>query len=501
MKGMQEYMTTRRFWMFLAILVLVRVFMMVVFPLTDTTEARYANMALIMAMSNDWITPYFDVGIPFWGKPPLSFWAAALSYEIFGVHDFVPRIPSLIATLLTAWLIFRYLVTFYAKATAYLGVLVYLSMVLVFVLGGAVLTDPFLVFASTLTMISFIMVIQKQESYWSHLFFIGIALGLLTKGPLIFVLVGGALSMWLMWDIKRLALLREFSWWAGIGIVLLLALPWYVLAELKTPGFIDYFIVGEHFMRFVDSGWKGDLYGTAHKEPKGFIWVMWLGAALPFSFMVLAILGKRMLRISGLKQMLETLREQQEINYFVMWSLFTMIFFTISANVLATYILPSLPALAILLAMYWAKQGNQIKIGTWPVTSVFVLFSPVVFLVAGIYFSQHEEKLPTEKNLIAYYQAHQEKTQGIYYVNTRPFSAQYYSANQAILVELSPRTMKHSQVITWQQFMHTVVDTIPTFYVVLAKGEQANIPKAMRENMGQVLFESKRYMLFKYQAP
>lgn len=497
---MQEYMTRQRFLILLSILVLVRVYMMVVFPLTDTTEARYANMALIMAMSNDWITPYFDVGIPFWGKPPLSFWAAALSYEVFGVYDFVPRIPSLLATLLTAWLIFRYLVTFYTKATAYLGVLVYLSMVLVFVLSGAVLTDPFLVFASTLTMISFIMVIRKQEHYWSHLFFVGIALGLLTKGPLIFVLVGGALSMWLMWDIKRFVLLRAFSWWIGIGIVLVLALPWYVLAEFKTPGFIDYFIVGEHFMRFIDSGWKGDMYGTAHKEPKGFIWIMWLGAALPFSFIILAILGKRMLHISGLKQVLKTLREQQDINYFVMWSLFTMIFFTVSANVLATYILPSLPALAILLAVYWAKQGNQIKIATWPVTNVFILFTPVIFFVAGIYFSQHEEKLPTEKNLIAYYQTHQENTQGIYYINSRPFSAQYYSNNQAVLVELSSRTMKHSQVITWQQFMHIVVDTIPTFYVVLAKGEQGNIPKTMRDKMGQVLFESKRYMLFKYQA-
>ena len=500
MKGMQEYMTTRRFWMFLAILILVRVYMMLVFPLTDTTEARYANMALMMAMSGDWITPYFDVGIPFWGKPPLSFWAAALSYEIFGVHDFVPRIPSLIFTLLTAWLIFRYLITFYAKATAYLGVLVYLSMVLVFVLSGAVLTDPFLVFASTLTMISFIMVIRKQAHYWSHLFFVGIALGLLTKGPLIFVLVGGALSMWLMWDIKRLALLRAFSWWAGIGIVLVLALPWYVLAELKTPGFIDYFIVGEHFMRFVDSGWKGDMYGTAHKEPKGFIWVMWLGAALPFSFVVLAILGKRMLSISGVKQMFDALRAQQETNYFVMWSLFTMVFFTVSANVLATYILPSLPALAVLLATYWAKQGNQIRIGRLPVTSVLVLFTPIVFLVAGIYFSQHEEKLPTEKNLIAYYQANLGDAQGLYYINSRPFSAQYYSGNQAVLVELSPRTMKHSQVITWQKFMTQVVDVLPTFYVVVAKGEEHLISQSMREKMGQVLFESKRYMLFKYQA-
>ncbi len=500
MNAMHEYMTTRRFWMLLSILILVRVYMMVVFPLTDTTEARYANIALIMAMSNDWITPYFDVGIPFWGKPPFSFWAAALSYEVFGVHDFVPRIPSLLFTLLTAWLIFRYLVTFYVKATAYLGVLIYLSMVLVFVLSGAVLTDPFLTFASTLSMISFIMVIRKQEHYWSHLFFVGIALGLLTKGPLIFVLVGGALSMWLMWDFKRLKLLRAFSWWAGIAIVSLLALPWYVLAELKTPGFIDYFIVGEHFMRFIDSGWKGDLYGTAHKEPKGFIWVMWLGAALPFSFMALAILGKRMVSASGVQQWFHTLRHHQETSYFMMWALFPLIFFTISANILATYVLPALPAQAILLALYWAKQRHQIKIASLPMTTAFILFTPVVLFVSTVYFSQHEEKLPTEKNLIAYYQAHQADAQGIYYINTRPFSAQYYSGNQAVLVELAPRTMKHSNVMTWQAFMSQVVGALPTFYVVVAKGELGNIPQDMREKMGEVLFESKRYMLFKYQA-
>ena len=64
--------------------------------------------------------------------------------------------------------------------------------------------------------------------------------------------------------------------------MLALALPWYVMAEIRTPGFLQYFIVGEHFLRFVDPGWQGDLYGTAHKRPYGGIWLDWLLATMPW---------------------------------------------------------------------------------------------------------------------------------------------------------------------------------------------------------------------------
>ncbi|MDQ7005557.1 MAG: glycosyltransferase family 39 protein [Ghiorsea sp.] len=485
------------FLILLSVIVLVRMFVMVVFPLTDTTEARYANMALIMATSGDWITPYFDVGIPFWGKPPLSFWAAAASYEVFGVFDVVPRIPSLIFSLMTAWLIYHYLKTFYAKDTAYWGVLIYLSTALVFILSGAVLTDPFLVFATTLSMVAFIMVVQKQSRYWNHLFFVGLGLGLLTKGPLVFVLVGGALTLWLMFDYKRWHLLKQFSWLTGLFIVAVIALPWYVIAELKTPGFIDYFIVGEHFMRFVDSGWKGDMYGTAHKEPKGFIWLMWLGAAIPFSFIALGLLVKHAFKVSGIKQMVVLVRQHEVISYFVAWSLLTMIFFTISANVLATYVLPALPAFSILLAIYIASKGHKLALVGYNTLYPLVLFVPVFFLFAGSYFMQHEQKLPTEKNLIAYYQQHQGDSQGIYYINSRPFSAQYYSGNKAVLVELSPRAMKHSLVMQWQDFLQQVEEVKSSFHIVVASDALHIIPEQMKQQMVKQ-FESKRYILFKY---
>ena len=44
-------------------------------------------------------------------------------------------------------------------------------------------------------------------------------------------------------------------------MTLLMALPWYWLMEINSPGFIDYFLLGEHFLRFIDPSWSGDKYG------------------------------------------------------------------------------------------------------------------------------------------------------------------------------------------------------------------------------------------------
>jgi len=223
-------------------IVISRLFLMYFLPLTDTTEARYANIALIMSKTRDWITPYFDYGIPYWGKPPLSFWFQAISYNIFGVHDFVPRIPSLLVTLGTAWIIYKLVTTLKDELTALWAIIIYFSSLLVYALSGVVLLDPYLTFATTLSYASFIMVLNGYKKYWDYLFFIGLGIGLLAKGPLAIVLVGGTMFIWIMFSFKkRIRSLLIFPWFSGSLLMLVIALPWYIMAEYKTPGFLHYF--------------------------------------------------------------------------------------------------------------------------------------------------------------------------------------------------------------------------------------------------------------------
>jgi 4-amino-4-deoxy-L-arabinose transferase-like glycosyltransferase len=100
--------STKLFKLALLILVsclFIRICSLGLYPLMDTTEARYGEMARIMAESNDWITPMFDYGVPFWGKPPMFTWLSGLGFEVFGVNEFAARLPHLLVGCLTLWVV------------------------------------------------------------------------------------------------------------------------------------------------------------------------------------------------------------------------------------------------------------------------------------------------------------------------------------------------------------------------------------------------------------
>jgi 4-amino-4-deoxy-L-arabinose transferase-like glycosyltransferase len=114
----------------LGALLLVRILAMVLVPFADTTEPRYAEIARLMMTSNDWITPWFEPGVPFWGKPPLSFWAQALAFKLFGVNEFAGRLPALLAFIATAWMVWRLAISVASQDVAAAAVVVYAGMLL-----------------------------------------------------------------------------------------------------------------------------------------------------------------------------------------------------------------------------------------------------------------------------------------------------------------------------------------------------------------------------------
>src|SRR5690606_25757157 len=95
------------FRLLLSVLLIVPLLAMWLLPLADTSEPRYAEIARVMAESGDWITPWFAPGVPFWGKPPLSFWAQALSIRLLGVSEFAVRFPSWLVSLASVALLYQ----------------------------------------------------------------------------------------------------------------------------------------------------------------------------------------------------------------------------------------------------------------------------------------------------------------------------------------------------------------------------------------------------------
>ena len=420
----------RWFGVVLVLLLGVQLVAMALLPLADTSEPRYAEIARLMAESGDWVTPWFAPGMPFWGKPPLSFWAQAASFRLFGLVDFAPRFPSWLATVFSLWLLYRCVEQVFDRSAARRAVTIYASCALVFITSGAVLTDPFLALGTTLCMTGLLMAPRTANVFWRYSFFLGLSVGLLAKGPLILVLVAGAKLPWLVCFRSAWSNLRALPWVSGIVLTLLLTLPWYVAAELKTPGFIDYFIVGEHFRRFLDPGWAGDLYGSAHQAPYGTIWYYWVQATFPWGLYALALFVRALLVRAGRKGLASSLGNSHTV-YFAGWALFTPLFFTLSGNILWTYLLPSLAGFSVLMARASLGGVPSVEKASFGKLQPLALIAPTVVLALVVIASFNPMLIKTEKGLISYVQKVGEPATPLLYLDDLPFSARFYSRNTA----------------------------------------------------------------------
>lgn len=449
---------TNLIWL-LGTMLVVRIIAMVVLPLADTTEPRYAEIARLMMTTNDWITPLFEPGVPFWGKPPLSFWAQAISFKLFGINEFAGRLPALLAFLATVWMLWRLAVSVVNTQVAAASIVVYSGMVLTFLAAGTVMTDSYLLLGTTWAMVAFYLAPKEDFWYWRYGLFIGLGIGLLAKGPLALVIAGAPIGVWVLLQGKLMFYLRSMPWIRGTLLTLVIALPWYILAELKTPGFINYFIVGEHFMRFVDPGWTGDLYGYAHTEPKGMVWLHWLMGSAPWGPLALLLLVGHLFRASWRQSLWQAVR-QPVVMYVLLWALVTPVFFTPAGNVIWTYVLPSMPAFALLMGWAMIKLNNGQR---WRRLGFNVLMwlIPIAGLVFSGLVANNNDLMKTEKR-IAEYVAQQPQNGDthnwlrLYYLDAKlEFSARFYSHDNAKLVQLD----QLEQLVIKQQGVFLAVPT------------------------------------------
>ncbi|WP_268939926.1 ArnT family glycosyltransferase [Parahaliea maris] len=459
---------------------------MLLIPLVETTEPRYAEIARIMAETGDWITPWFDYGTPFWGKPPLSFWSQAAAIKALGASEFAVRLPSLLATLAICAFIFRIGILLAGRTAAWFAVLIYFTSASGYLLSGAVLTDPFLTLATTLALLSIIKMYRDPEcaAVWRYTLFLALGIGLLAKGPIAVVLVGGPLGLWLVLDWR--AGFRVIPWLTGVALMLLIALPWYIAAELKTSGFLDYFIVGEHFKRFLDPGWNGDLYGSAHRYARGTIWWFATWATLPWGFIALALFFKRLLRSNSANISRQSNRSGETV-LLLLWTLWPLVFFTFAGNVLWTYVQPALPPFAILLASVITRLSPGRVTGLAYAALVLPIGTLVLTLASGN--ANWGNDLKTEKSLVEYvasHAPHSHRPPALYYLGDLPFSARFYSHG-------------HARHIDGKQISAVIEESrnLPS-YVAIPNRELARPGMISTLNLSEPVFQNGRYSLFEF---
>lgn len=413
-----------RLWLITLIIAfaLIRLISLALYPLYDTTEARYGEMARIMVETQNWLTPQFTYNVPFWGKPPMHTWFSALSFQTLGVSEFAARLPHLLMALLTTSLVYLFAKRFLSEKVALFSTLILISSIGFIIAAGMVMTDALLTFSIALAMFSFWHNYQKKSLY-GLLFFVALSLGMLIKGPVAVVIIGIALVTWSLTNRCFLPAITSLPWFSGLLLLSLLTLPWYMLAEMATPGFLEYFLWGEHVLRFLEPGWQGDLYGSAHDEVKGTIWLFAIAMMFPWSLIALVLIIKRLFNAKYHQaSLLQSNASYKALsNYLTAWLLAPMILFTFAGNILPAYVMPAIPAFAIWLAIRLKSVRVIITLSSLSLT---LMVSAVLLISSGM------TGKVSQIALIGQYQSQH----ALYYWQKLPFSGQFYSQGKAKLL-------------------------------------------------------------------
>jgi 4-amino-4-deoxy-L-arabinose transferase-like glycosyltransferase len=449
-------------------LILIRAILNAILPLMDKTEARYAEIARLMVSSNNWITPHIDYGVPFWAKPPLSTWMSALSFKWWGVSEFTARLPYLCMAIV--------LVLFIGKYGKRQGLSFYLPGFILLTIpefllhAGVVSTDTTLAFCVALCMLSFWEALKVNASwYWQYLIAVGLGLGMLAKGPIILVLCIPPIVVWLWIHEKFQFFFKTVSIWKGLLIMGVIAVPWYVLAERATPGFIDYFIVGEHYKRFVDANWKGDKYGFPKSQPLGMIWVF----LIIFSGSWIIVLGDKLWAWRS------QLLQNKWLSFLVLWLIWTPLFFTLSKSLIHPYIMPVMVPMALLVS-YSVPTLKKIKL--W---NKLALVLPVIAIVLVPFFTllgHTAYYAPTDKYLIKQALL---RDQSIYSLEGKSYSGQFYSKGRI-------------SVLSVEALIQKIQGNSESFQILISQKMFETIPLELRKTL-KPLAKNRKKRLYQFQ--
>jgi len=406
------------------LLLICRLWLAADLPLTDTTEARYAEMARKMVETGNWLMPLHSYGVPYFAKPPFAFWMSAIGIKLLGVNELAVRVPILAWSVAFCAAFYAWLRGLLGRSAAITGVLILSSTLLFFVSTAAVMTDLILTACVGLALIAFWRRYHGGGVAAEISLYVAIGVGVLTKGPLAGVLVLTPIALWALATRQVGDVWQRLAWIRGGLLASAVALPWFAVAEWRYPGFLEYFIVGEHFGRFLTPGWSGDMYGYAHELPRGSIWIFFLIALLPWPLLWLPMI------VRGRRRLSEAWRSQRQLALFgLFWALVPLGLFTASANIIWPYALPALPGTVLVITALLATDRNQVRY-----LQSFGVAAALAVAVTALLVDQDTAFIAphTKKSLIETLRAeHPGDTRPIYYWGKQYFSAEFYSRGRA----------------------------------------------------------------------
>jgi 4-amino-4-deoxy-L-arabinose transferase-like glycosyltransferase len=309
--------------------------------LWDRDEPRYAMASRWMLASGDWVVPRMGWGLnpetPRTAKPPLIYWAQATAMKLFGPTVMAARLPSSVAMILTLILLACVLGKYFPQH-AFWTLLIFATSVLTIVAAKMCVIDSILLLWITICQIC-LYAMWRGKFFRGIVLLFGIALGLagLAKGPVAWGVLATTLIVLqlLRWSLKSGEQPRRIPWLRFVAIAMIaiaIGLPWLILVQQRSPGFLGR-IIGHDLIQRMHEPLEG------HKGPPGFYLLTIFGTFYPWSLFLPLLIANAWRH-----------RDELAIRFALAAVIGPWIMFECISTKMVHYVLPIFPPLAFLLA-------------------------------------------------------------------------------------------------------------------------------------------------------
>lgn len=344
-------------------------------------EERRPEISREMISSGDWIVPHLN-GKTYATKPPLYYWTTALTFTLTGKFDeFSARLPSFFSAVLGVVITYIWASAAFSQQVGLFSGCILATSPLYVAMARMAQIDMMMTMFTTVTLCCFLLGHMANgdsqfrhgkrfaaHNVWYGFMFVFAGLGTLTKNPIGFAVpllaIGGFVLV-----TRNFRILLEMKPWWGIGIFLLILLPWYIVVYQRVPNFSQVFL-RETIGRYTDP------YQTPRLEP------------FYYYFPFLGVLGVWVFFLPNVIVLSFRKRLTNTHLFLLVTALTTFFLFSSVGSKKPYYLLPIYPVLSILIAKSWDKylsmKNSVSKRWTWKTMDIPIVFSAVGFCLLGI---------------------------------------------------------------------------------------------------------------------
>ncbi len=341
------------------------------YPLIEPDEGRNAEVAREMAETNNYVLPHLN-GLPYLDKPVVFFAATAAVLEVLGPNEFAARLAPFLFGLATALLVGWFAAQRIDAEAGWVAAMATLTAPLMVGLSRTVIMDTATSFFVVLALIGFFQAVDIRAHHlerhsggppwlrWTLLAWCAMALGVLTKGPVALavpLLVAAPYAIW-----RR----ASRAVWHPLGLVALVGLvaPWVWAVSQEIPNFLHYVVVTETWARMTSDELK-------RTEPIWFFLPVILAGTFPWWILAAA----------GAKSRARDPRLQRDPArvYLWLWLVVPLVFFSLSRGKQEQYVLPLVPAVALLVATAWSERPRGLRVAAvcWGILGLIMVGAAV----------------------------------------------------------------------------------------------------------------------------